>query len=602
MASMFLWFAAIVPALGNHLWQSTVFAAAAGLLTLPLSRNHARVRFWLWFAASAKFLLPFSLLIAVGSHLAGAWSATVMGSNTSMSVTINRMSQPFDQVAGVSPLPKSSTGVQPAPARRAEFLRFFMLASAWLAGALAVLVLRCTQWRRVSKILRAARPLTEGREVKTLLQMEHVVGLVQRIEMRQSSFFVEPGIVGIFFPVLLWPKGISGHLNDEELEAVLVHEICHVRQRDNLTSALHMLVETIFWFYPLVWWLQTRLVAERERACDEEVLRLGRHPQPYAEGILKVCEFCVESPLSCVSGITGADLKKRIIHIMTASLEERLSGGRKALLAVATVVAITVPVFLGQANGSPGSSLPRFEVATIKPPDPHNRPRGGQGCHVFPGGRILINNLTLKTMIAVAFNLDLWQISGGDKWTQDAGYIIEAKPPETMHWNVNQNFGFNNIEDEHLREMLQALLIDRFQLKFHRETKTGDIFLLEKSGKHIMLVPTAVPPADQLAKYPTSGGNGNMGLVDGRWVVHNMSTQQIAHFVSALIWQRPVVDRTGITGQFNFAWQMDEIEGNDNETPDAVQSLIKAMGLKLVPAKGSVETLVIDHAEPPSPN
>ena len=62
---------------------------------------------------------------------------------------------------------------------------------------------------------------------------------------------------------------------------------------------LHMLVEALFWFHPLVWWLGARLVDERERACDEEVLRLGSDPQIYAESILKICEFYLESPLLC---------------------------------------------------------------------------------------------------------------------------------------------------------------------------------------------------------------------------------------------------------------------------------------------------------------
>jgi ABC-type Fe3+ transport system permease subunit len=61
---------AIGATLGNHLWQSTLFAIVAGLLTLALRNNPARVRYWLWLAAAAKFLIPFSLLIGVGSHLA----------------------------------------------------------------------------------------------------------------------------------------------------------------------------------------------------------------------------------------------------------------------------------------------------------------------------------------------------------------------------------------------------------------------------------------------------------------------------------------------------------------------------------------------------
>ena len=117
---------------------------------------------------------------------------------------------------------------------------------------------------------------------------------------------------GIFRPVLLLPEGITDRLSPAQLQAVLAHELCHVRRRDNLAAAIHMFVEALFWFHPLVWWIKARLIEEQERACDEEVLRLGGDPQVYAESILKICEFYLTSPLICVSGITGSNLKKRI--------------------------------------------------------------------------------------------------------------------------------------------------------------------------------------------------------------------------------------------------------------------------------------------------
>ena len=113
--------------------------------------------------------------------------------------------------------------------------------------------------------------------------------------------------------------------------------MCHIRRRDNLAAALHMFVEAIFWFHPLVWWIGSRLIDERERACDEEVLRLGSEPQVYAEGILNVCKFYLESPLPCASGVTGSDLKKRIEAIMTNRIAHRLTTARKVLLASAAI-------------------------------------------------------------------------------------------------------------------------------------------------------------------------------------------------------------------------------------------------------------------------
>ena len=90
----------------------------------------------------------------------------------------------------------------------------------------------------------------------------------------------------------------------------MAHEQCHVRRRDNLAMAIHMIVEALYWFHPLVWLIRVRLIEEQELACDEQVLRLGAEPAVYAESLLKVCEFYVQTPLSCVSGVTGPDLKK----------------------------------------------------------------------------------------------------------------------------------------------------------------------------------------------------------------------------------------------------------------------------------------------------
>src|SRR3954467_4860022 len=108
-----------------------------------------------------------------------------------------------------------------------------------------------------------------------------------------------------------------------------------------------MIAEAVFWFHPLVWWIGARLVEERERACDEEVLRLGSEPQIYAEGILNVCKLYVESPLVCVSGVTGSNLKKRIEAIMSNHKGHALTRARKLLLAGAGVVALAGPLVIG---------------------------------------------------------------------------------------------------------------------------------------------------------------------------------------------------------------------------------------------------------------
>jgi hypothetical protein len=190
----------------------------------------------------------------------------------------------------------------------------------------------------------------------------------------------EPGVFGIFRPVLLLPEDIAHRLSPAQLQAVLAHELCHARRRDNLAMAIHMSVEALFWFHPLVWFIKARLIEEQERACDEEVLRRGGDPEVYAESILKICEFYLTSPLICVAGITGSHLKKRIEDIMENRVALQLSLGRALLLAAAAIAALAGPIIIGIANVKAGGVQFQPAVRTVASPIGigEERPLSGQ--------------------------------------------------------------------------------------------------------------------------------------------------------------------------------------------------------------------------------
>jgi uncharacterized protein (TIGR03435 family) len=178
---------------------------------------------------------------------------------------------------------------------------------------------------------------------------------------------IEPGVVGILRPVLLLPEKIVDRLSPAQLSSILAHENCHVQRRDNLTAAIHMVVEAIFWFHPAVWWIERRLVEERERACDEAVLQLGNEAEVYAETILNVCKFYVESPVPCISGVTGSELKQRIHRIMSMQIALKLDLNRKLLLIAIGILAISIPMISGllrvtevraqSASANPGNNI-----------------------------------------------------------------------------------------------------------------------------------------------------------------------------------------------------------------------------------------------------
>src|SRR4026209_1172789 len=113
----------------------------------------------------------------------------------------------------------------------------------------------------------------------------------------------------------------------------MAQEVCHARRRDNLTAAVHMLVEDLFWFHPMVWWIGARLIAEREQACDEHVVAETAEPIAYAEGIVIICKRYVETPLMSVAGVGGADLKARIEAILSNRIGLRLTLPKRIVLA-----------------------------------------------------------------------------------------------------------------------------------------------------------------------------------------------------------------------------------------------------------------------------
>jgi len=611
----------IAPGLGNHLWQSTLFAAAAGLLTLTLRKNHARIRFALWLAASVKFLIPFSLLVSVGGHLAEAHASNE--TNSALYFAVEGFSQPFTR--GATATPVSS---QAAPAMISASLLHLLpaiLAATWLCGFAVVLCAWCARWRRVSLALRAAEPLLQGREFEVLRRLERAADLRMPIAMVSSRASMEPGIFGIARPVLIWPEGISEHLEDAHLEPIVAHEVWHVRRRDNLAAAIHMLVEAVFWFHPLVWWLGARLVDERERACDEAVVAMGSERQLYAESILKVCEFCLGSPLACVSGVTGSDLKKRMVNIMTERIARKLDFSRKLLLGTAGLLALALPIVFGVVNAPPvraqepaqsaGAVALTYKMASIQPDKPVNGVIEHERIMFGPDG-VTVRGATLQTVLAMAYGVQADLISGAPDWISTEKYDIELKLPDSPTQNAPKAPG--GIGTERLQLTLQGFLADRFKLTLHRETKNLQVYELViaeggpklKETKTEFLNPNGIngPEGPLPAK-------GMMTMGPGELTDHGTT---IAPLLEQLSWQlgHTVIDKTELKGNYDFSlrWTpgpseagMNKLMGsapaNDVSSTSSGPTLFAALedqlGLKLIPQTAPMQVLVIDHVEKP---
>jgi uncharacterized protein (TIGR03435 family) len=485
---------------------------------------------------------------------------------------------------------------------------------------------------------------------------------------------------------------------------------------------MHMLVEAIFWFHPLVWWLGARLADERERACDEEVLQLGKSAQVYAESILKTCEFCVGSPLACISGVTGADLKKRIVRIMTEAdrAVRQLDYGRRLLLCVAAIAGVASPIVFGLAHitqvraqatsgttnpsqglagtwqgiihvdrdirtvikiskaddgvykavvhnidlggdGFPATKItldgstvkmaftaiggsyegklstdgntmtgnwtqgpnplplvltrttpdaewpipppevtmdpkanPSFEVATVKP-SPPNQPGKGFG---FRGGRFTTRNTNLNDLIGFTYRLHPKQIVGAPAWFATDLYDIQGKPDLPGRPNPGQT-----------EAMLQKLMADRFQLKFHHEKRELSVYVIGVGSGSLKITKSASAPNDNSAFFFRNLGD---------LTVRNQSMTDFASWMQTVL-DKPVVDETELPGKYDFQlkWTPDESQfatfrgagatiPPPSDDPKAPPNLYTAMqeqlGLKMGPAKTATDVIVIDHVEKPSEN
>jgi bla regulator protein blaR1 len=578
------------------------------VLTRGFTRNRPGVRYWLWFSASLKFLVPFSLLVSIGSAL--PWTATAMPVASDLSGIFAQIGQPFLDSSSFDRI-----AARPVP----DHTGWMTLAviAIWASGSLGLLRVRFRMWSHIRRALVASTPL----------DIDHVA-LPKGARLRAAGGVLEPGVVGLWRPVILVPAGIERYLTPDQLGAVLAHEVCHIRRRDNLFAALHMLVEMVFWFHPMVWWIGSHLIAERERACDEEVLRQHASPRAYAEGIIRVCERYVNTRLACVAGVSGSDLKTRIETIMNHEIAERLSVWKKTVLLSVTTVTVAIPIVIGtfdsarlqaQVQERPGGGGDlAFDSASVKR---NLSTAQGRTLNAGAQGWLTATNVTAAQLIRLAYDLPAFQVTGGPAWINSDTFDVAAR--------ANGN---PSLADKRL--MLRRLLAERFSLSTHTETRELPLYALtlarsdRKLGPRLRLSETDCRRAEQPTSVtgvgaPPSGGppacgyfgfSPNTNLPGGRGglAFRGLTMPALALQIMPMV-RRPVVDDTGLTGyydaDFDFLAELPPPPpppGMPNPWSEPFVSVLtvlpEQLGLKLDSRRGPVEILVVDRAEPPTEN
>jgi Flp pilus assembly protein TadD/beta-lactamase regulating signal transducer with metallopeptidase domain len=320
-----------------HLIAATLTGLIAIAVALLLRRRSAGLRHAVLLAGLLGFAVPTPWLNRAGDKLSTCPAAPPAPSFLRFESFFARVplsARPVSRPDATASLPQGSRTVGNA----------FWLLWAAIFGLLLAIYLR-----RLLRIVPALREANAA-EARALAGAATRLSLTRDVTLCITSSDRVPGARGWRRPCVILPDQLSDQLSEGELQAIIAHELAHIARRDNLSAAIARVIVSAFWFHPLVWWMERRLLAEREAACDESVLANGTDPADYVSAILKVCRMSFAGTAG-YAGATGSDLKHRMEQIMSIHALRPPSPLLRAVPGAVLILASILPVGEGFLHG-----------------------------------------------------------------------------------------------------------------------------------------------------------------------------------------------------------------------------------------------------------
>jgi uncharacterized protein (TIGR03435 family) len=572
----------------HFLWQGTLVAAVYGIVRSLASKPEFRYTSACG-ALAAMALAPIVTFLAFREPPANNGTFGAVGSIAS--------SAPPADSQWLAPLHAAASGAGSESAAS-------WIVLAWLAGALLLFVRLIAVGIAASRLRsRKSRPAPPEWQ-QTLDALCHRMRISRPVRLVVSAAVEVPGVVGWLRPVVLAPVGALTGLDPDLIEAVLAHELAHIRRHDFAVNALQSIVEAALYYHPAVWWLSRQIRAERELCCDDLAVAACGDALLYARALSEM-EGSRRIHLNPALAVNGGSLRRRIARLL-GSEPRRIAAAPLIPIALLAGLALA-PRIVAQPEIVSSSSLPAFEVASVKPSDPDSQLK----IDFAAGGRLFVRHATLRFLIKIAYDVTDDQLAGGPGWVGSARFDVQARPsvpqpgdPATMSKDELTLF------HEPMRLRLQRLLAERFQLELTKESKPMPIFALvaAKPGGGGIKMKLDASPGDAVMAGNTGYGTLKATRVD-------MDT--LARFLNEGQTGRPVVNRTGLRGRFDFTleWAPDSGRNPSTADPSAPLSpptdapgvsiftaLTQQLGLKLEAQAGSADRLVITRAAMPSAN
>jgi uncharacterized protein (TIGR03435 family) len=589
----------------HFLWQGLVIA----ILYAAIRRGWTRK-----LDARARYLLACAAMMAMIAAPLMTWGLlrTRRGSpDASYRVQdIARLASTTGGATARMTLPASVRSTIPS-AEPSQFLPWVVMV--WLAGTLVFSTRLAGGWviavRMRWVLVRAAPPEWQD----NLRALGARIGLSRPVRLLVSALVQAPTVVGSLRPVVLVPVGALSGFPPEHVEALLLHELAHIWRRDYLVNILQSIAEALLFYHPAVWWVSGHIRAERELCCDDAVVSLTGDPLTYARALAQL-ESHRRAHLTAAVAASGGFLSRRIARLLGRRQPAATPGLAPGVMVIAILLAGA-----GFGLSSHSKAQPSFQSVSIKRDTSDWSER-------FQHRMGLGANSSLKLMIQFAYAvydspyrghsrpLLASQVIGGPAWIDSEGYDIDVKAAGDPGWKQKQL-------------MWQKLLVDRFKLRLHRETREVPVYLLTPAKNGFRLPP---PKEAGCVSFPLDGamprhvpGKVDCGYVAGP-IGAGSGVLQLegskVHMVDLIrelsaVMDRPIFDRTGFPGEFdlNLRFTADESTRGlpprrgpgtpaNYKLPNIFLALEQQLGLKLVPSRGPAEVLIIDHAERPVTN
>jgi bla regulator protein BlaR1 len=485
------------------------------------------------------------------------------------------------------------------------------LAVCWMAGTALFFIPFLIGLCQVRSLRKSGKSWAAGQSLVETLERES--GIRRRVGVLLHDSVAGPMTCGVAKPVVMLPVGAQTW-SEGDLRRAVIHELEHVRRCDWLLRCIARAVCAFYWFHPLVWLAWRRFVLEGERACDDAVLQ-HTEATTYADQLVVLAQDLSTRRFSTMTAMAGGgDLTKRVRSLLDIRQKRGRAGAWSVAIAVVAAllfVGLISPVQVAFGAQTNNNRL-EFEVASIR-----RNESGTPGSTLeISHGNFTAKNLTAFQLIQMAFRTQRYRILNGAAWMSTSRFDIVAK-------------GKTAATRQEMMEMLQSLLTDRFELKFHNDTRELPIYALEvtKGGSKLIAEDLAgcknpeLPPGVFSTKCGeiTQTGNAQRGAISGRAI-------RIGPLVLSLgggvYLDRPVIDQTRLTGTYSFglAWNepgssqpapnpeeerhgADDRPGGDGFAPTSLFTAIQEqLGLRLNATKGPVEVFVIDRVERPTSN